>query len=438
QKGQEMIFERRYDEAMAFFKRVEKLYPHSPIGIFGQMAIYEVSMLEREDFHLQNEFLTAAEEGGKVVKNVMQRYHPPLEEGAPGRIMELPPMIFFAGCVVSPFKTMESEQVWQYVKLLTKIRCGAQFVISQLGFDMKKYAELLRLIRDQHLSTPLIANVFVPTLSVAKIMNSGRVPGVILPDKLLQRMQDEAKGADRGEEARLLRAAKMVAVLRDTGYSGVHLGGNNLSFDSISFLLDKAETFVGTGQQLVEEVHFPEPSTWYLYGNCSRAPRKRNFPILFAANDLLHRQIFCEDGHLFPLAAKISHTAEKSHSLRRFYTFFEHLIKKILFRCRMCGDCTLAESSYLCPQYGCPKRMINGPCGGSNNGFCEVYPNERLCFWVRAYQRGITPDCHHINGLPMLPPKDWSLNTSSSWLNFFSGRDHCRLKSKDRKLKAES
>ena len=356
------------------------------------------------------------------------RHHAPLEKGAPGQVMALPPMDFFAGCVVSPFKTRESEQVWQYVKLLTKIRSGAQFVISQLGFDMKKYEELLRLVREQQLTIPLIANVFVPTLSVAKIMNKGRVPGVILPDSLLQYMQDEVKRPDHGEEARLLRAAKMVAVLRDMGYAGVHLGGNKLSFQSISFLLDQAETFIGKKEELWEEIHFPEPSTWYLYDHCTPAPRKRNLPILFSVNDMTHRQIFCKDGPLFPLAAKISKTAEKHHCFRRFYIFCEHLIKKILFRCRMCGDCTLAESSYLCPQSGCPKRMINGPCGGSNNGYCEVYPEERLCFWVRAYHRGIEPECNHIHGLESLPPKDWSLNTTSSWLNFFSGRDHCKLK----------
>ncbi len=361
------------------------------------------------------------------------RHHSPLKKGASGRIMELPSMNFFSGCVVSPFKTMESEQVWQYVKLLTKIRCGAQFVISQLGFDMEKYEELLRFVRDQKLSIPLIANVFVPTLSVAKIMNSRRVPGVILPDRLLQCIQEEAKEADRGEEARLLRAAKMVAALRDMGYAGVHLGGNNLNFGSISFLLDNAEAFTGKRQELREDIHFPEPSTWYLYDDCSQEPRKRNLAILFAANDLVHKQFFCKEGCFFSLAEKISNIAERNPSLRRFYTFFEHLIKKILFRCRMCGDCTLAESSYLCPQSGCPKRMINGPCGGSSNGFCEVYPEERLCFWVRAYQRGIEPDCNHINGLESIPPKDWSLNTTSSWLNFFSGRDHCRLKNKERR-----
>ncbi len=353
------------------------------------------------------------------------RCHSTIKKGAPGGIMDLPPMDFFAGCVVSPFKTLESEQVWQYVKLLTKIRNGAQFVISQLGYDMKKYEELLRLINDQRLSIPLIANVFVPSLGVARIMNKGRVPGVILPDTLLTRMEEEAKQADSGEEARLLRAAKMVAVLQRMGYAGVHLGGNNLNFDKLSFLLDKAKEF--KGRNLQEEVHFPEPFTWYLHDDCSRQSKKKSFPFLFNANDLIHRQVFTENGRLFPMAKKISQGVLKNKQLQRLYTLAEHLCKKLLFHCRMCGDCTLAEANYLCPQSGCPKRMINGPCGGSINGYCEVYPKERFCFWVRSYHRGPDPDCKNIHALSALPPKDWSLDKTSSWLNYFSGKDHCRL-----------
>ncbi len=365
------------------------------------------------------------------------RHHCPLNKGVPGEVMDLPLMDFFAGCVVSPFKTMESEQVWQYTKLLTKIRCGARFVITQLGYDMRKYEELLRFVREHHLNIPVMANVFVPSLTVAGIMNKGRVPGVILPDSLLQRMQEEAKTSDKGKEARLLRAAKMIAALRGMGYAGVHLGGNNLDFTSISFLLDHAESFFKKGQDLRDEFHFPEPSTWYLYKDCSHAPRKRNFPVLFSLNDLVHRQVFNKNGQLFPLAKKISLAAENNTTLRRLYTFLEHLGKKLLFHCRMCGDCTLAESSYLCPQSGCPKKMINGPCGGSNNGYCEVYPKERLCFWVRSYHRGIEPDCNNIHEQKWLPPKDWSLDNSSSWLNFFAGRDHCKVKDEGKKMKAE-
>ena len=353
------------------------------------------------------------------------RHHSAVEKGAPGQIMDLPPMDFFAGCVVSPFKSLESEQVWQYVKLLTKVKNGARFVISQLGYDMKKYRELLQFLRDQQLSIPLVANVFVPSLGVARVMNNGLVPGVILPDSLLASMEDEARHEDGGEEARLLRAAKMVASLEEMGYSGVHLGGNNLSFEKISFLLDKAEEF--KGQNLQEEVHFPEPSTWYLYDDCSPKIRERSQSLIYNANDLVHRQVFTEKGAFFPLARRVSLGALQHKQLRQLYTLLERLCKKLLFHCRMCGDCTLAESNYLCPQNGCPKRMINGPCGGSINGYCEVFPKEQLCFWVRSYRRGPDPDCKTLHERPVLPPKNWSLNQTSSWLNFFSGKDHCKI-----------
>jgi len=352
-----------------------------------------------------------------------------VKKGAPGRQMALPAMDFFAGCVVSPFKTLESEQVWQYVKLLTKIANGAEFVISQLGFDMKKYQELIQFIQSRQLDTPVIANVFVPNLTVARIMNKGLVPGVILPDALLQKIEKESENSDKGEKSRLQRAAKMIATLRDSGYSGVHIGGNNLSFDAVSFILDEADLFTETAQH--DDVHFPEPHTWYFYENCATNDTSRKNSIVFRINDTVHKQIFAPGGALFPLARSISLRCQNNKILKKLYTFFEHVSKKLLFHCRMCGDCTLAEANFLCPQSGCPKRMINGPCGGSINGFCEVYPKECLCFWVRSFNRGKNPECRKIEQSQLLPPKDWSLNRSSSWLNYFSGKDHCHLADKE-------
>ena len=351
-----------------------------------------------------------------------------LKKGAPGSQMALPAMDFFTGCVVSPFKILKSEQIWQYSKLLTKIANGAQFVISQLGFDMYKYQELIRFIQDKELDIPVIANVFVPNLTVAGIMNRGLVPGVILADSLLQTMTKEAKTPDRGEEARLLRAAKMIAVLRDNGYAGIHIGGNNLNFEAISFILDQAEQF--DGKTVAEDVHFPEAQTWYLDQNSSSKKAKRERSMFFLLNKTIHEQVFVTDGVFFPLAKAISLRCQHSKILTNIYTAFEHICKKILFRCRMCGDCTLSEANFLCPQSGCPKKMINGPCGGSIKGFCEVYPKERLCFWVKSYNNGTQPVCGTLRANKLLPPKDWSLNHSSSWLNYFSGKDHCHLPDK--------
>jgi methylenetetrahydrofolate reductase (NADPH) len=258
-------------------------------------------------------------------------------------------------------------------------------------------------------------------------MNKGKVPGVLIRDDLLNTTEAEAKHSDKGKEASLLRAAGMIATLKEMGYSGVHIGGNNLSFADISFLLDQAESFTTAKDHTIPTINYPIADSWYLYEQCNAKPEKKPLSITYFINETVHKQFFEPTGFLFPLAKKISFYARQKTTFRRLYTLIEHLSKKILFRCRMCGDCTLADSSYLCPQSGCPKKMINGPCGGSNNGYCEVYPNEKRCFWVRSYQRGTNPSCTNINIIGPLPPKDWSLNGSSSWLNYFSGKDHNKL-----------
>ena len=351
------------------------------------------------------------------------------KKNAPGRNIALPPMDFFTGCVVSPFKLLESEQVWQYTKLLTKIASGAQYVISQLGFDMLKYKELKQFMQHTHPNIPLLANVFIPTLAVARVMNRGLVPGVLFPDTLLKCMTEEAQRGDNGNEARLLRAAQMIAALQKTGYDGVHIGGNNLDFTALSFLLNKTESFMETSRYDTN-IHFPQSGTWYLKQekDCPQTPVKRKTGLSFALNNTIHKQLFAPEGLFFSLAKKFSLACDRNKYSRRCYTFIEHLGKTLLFRCRMCGDCTLAEANYLCPQSGCPKKMINGPCGGSINGFCEVYPKERLCFWVRSFNHGTTPSCNKIQENKILPPKNWALNRSSSWLNYFTGKDHCKLK----------
>ena len=92
---------------------------------------------------------------------------------------QLPPPILFKGCVVSPFKTTEAEQVWQYAKLLHKVRAGADFIITQLGYDKRKFTELMTFLKLNDINLPVLGNVFIPTLPVARALATGRIPGVL-------------------------------------------------------------------------------------------------------------------------------------------------------------------------------------------------------------------------------------------------------------------
>jgi len=56
-------------------------------------------------------------------------------------------------------------------------------------------------------------------------------------------------------------------------------------------------------------------------------------------------------------------------------------------RCRACGDCFLNETGGVCPIAMCAKSMLNGPCGGSVEGKCEVGNYVNDCGWIMIYDR---------------------------------------------------
>lgn len=65
-------------------------------------------------------------------------------------------------------------------------------------------------------------------------------------------------------------------------------------------------------------------------------------------------------------------------NIRRFGQFEQ--------RCSLCGDCRLTDTGGICPVTVCAKGLLNGPCGGMEDGRCEV-DNERPCTWVTIYER---------------------------------------------------
>ena len=54
--------------------------------------------------------------------------------------------------------------------------------------------------------------------------------------------------------------------------------------------------------------------------------------------------------------------------------------------CAQCGQCVLGETAGICPLTACHKGLLNGPCGGTNNGKCEV-DKEKDCAWTLIYER---------------------------------------------------
>lgn len=96
----------------------------------------------------------------------------------------------------------------------------------------------------------------------------------------------------------------------------------------------------------------------------------------------------------------------------------EALMKGMVFDCRTCGQCVLRQTRLICPMV-CPKGLRNGPCGGTLDGMCEVYP-DKACVWVRIHERQVTGG---FDTPVLLPSPDARLFNTSSYLNFLDGRD---------------
>lgn len=74
-------------------------------------------------------------------------------------------------------------------------------------------------------------------------------------------------------------------------------------------------------------------------------------------------------------------------------------------QCAGCGNCILHLTGGLCPVARCAKSLLNGPCGGSQNGKCEINPDVS-CIWQKIHDRLERLDCKE-KMLEVAPIRDW-------------------------------
>ncbi len=365
-----------------------------------------------------------------------------LEAGAGGKSLRLEPTDFLLGAVASPFKVTEASALMQYLKLEKKLRAGAHFVVTQLGYDARKSAEFIRYVRQVLGSqVPVLGSVYVLSAGAARFMNRGEVPGCYVVDRLVEDLAEEAKSPDKGRGARLERAARQVAILKGLGYNGAHVEGLNLKFADVTEIMERAESIGGNWREHVERFDYSPAGSFFLYegaehfdfvrNGAGAALRRTRRPAVaspvFWAMRLLHRLIFVEGSPGYRLMVRLSRFAEKKPFWYRLGSFLELAVKRLLFDCRQCDDCALFEMYYLCPESQCPKGQRLGPCGGSRiDGSCEVFADHR-CVWERVYPRACNR--RQLDKLRyIIPPRNWKLYETSSWINYYLKYDHSAVK----------
>jgi len=347
---------------------------------------------------------------------------------------------FFLGCVVTNHKRREREVMPQYFKLRKKVEAGAGFVINQIGWDTRKDDELLRWIRREELPVSVLANVYLLSRPAARAFNQGKIPGVIVTDELLALAEREGASPDKGRAFFVDLAAKHVAVARGLGFDGAYLGGH-MPASTFGEILDRAGSFADDDwRALAQEIQYPFADEFYFFEpdpdtklssdevNAayldSRRRRKTELrvPLKYRFSRRLHTAVFEADSPLFPAGRAFYRAVEKAPPVQKVFHAAEQAAKVPLFGCRDCGDCSLPEIAYVCPESQCAKNQRNGPCGGTREGLCEVYDTE--CIWSQAYERlkAYGEEESMLDG-PVIV-KDNALARTSAWANAFLGRDH--------------
>ncbi len=342
---------------------------------------------------------------------------------------------FFIGCAVSPFKSKEAECFAQYYKLCKKVSAGARFVITQLGYDARKFQELLQIQKKLGLEMATLGSLYVLTPKAARVMNSGKVPGAVVTRELLETVQGEWREKNRGRVAAIERSARLGVVLKGLGYRGVHIGGVLSSFDMVAGILDRMSQIEKGWEEYLPEFNFPQKNGFYLFPNerekgqassifpQSKESEKPLDKALFQFMRGVHHTFFRFDAPFASIYAKICSWLDRHRFGRMLFNLTEDPLKKLLLSCRKCGDCGIHHLAFLCPESQCPKRIRNGACGGSKEGMCEVYP-DRECVWVLTYRRWASIGQVERMTRGCVPPRIWELDRTSSWLNFHLRRDH--------------
>ncbi len=342
---------------------------------------------------------------------------------------------FFTGCAVSPFKKTKGECHAQYAKLCKKIAAGAQFVITQLGYDVQKFQELLLMEDRLGIRQPTLGSLYYLTPRIARIMNGVKIPGAVVTDGLIRKVEKEWTTPAEGRKAAIERSAKLGAILKGIGYRGIHIGGIQKNFDTVGKILDRMGEIEKDWKDFIPEFEFPQPGGFYFFSRHPEsglsdgkpnetepepAPTRKN---LFNLMRDAHSLFFSFDSPIAGLMEKFCRWADKSRFGGILVSLVEDPTKKLFLDCLKCGDCGIVHVAFLCPESQCPKHIRNGACGGSYNGRCEVYPDRR-CIWYRAFNRLAT--CGETGEMRKgcIPPRMWELNDTSSWVNFHLRRDH--------------
>lgn len=289
------------------------------------------------------------------------------------------------GAGVNPYKYNSADQYLQYYKMIRKVACGADFIVTHVGWDMKKLQELQWYLQMREIGVPVIARLVLLNADDIRRIDRNLFPGVCISRPFAAALQRESDmSANQSMAAQLQRLALQIVGCRLLGYSGVQIAGIR-DVQTLDMVLKR-----------VEEVtpHYPSYASWV--GAWNEHHRAMEFSPLAGAyyvfRNLLSPELRMYDPEKceltecpFPQATRrdILQSALLDLCLsEKIPEAVGKVLASIVSPGRITDRKQLAYCFNLCP-HTCPKELVYGACGGSQpDGICEF--GHELCFFHRV------------------------------------------------------
>ena len=291
---------------------------------------------------------------------------------------------FFSGVQFNPFHYDHNTVFASYNALADKLAAGAQFVVSQSGWDMLQNQTLAWFMTKGSFFLPMIAHLTLLTPDKAEKIVAGKLPGIRMSPAFCKLLEQELSGSKAQFEAAQYRRIELQSAgCRLMGYSGVQISGVDfpgkaqILASRIRAALQEFRSF----EHWLDEYNIHQasaemsggPACYHLYDRVLRRPYPFDEPPQI--NDPGEAEISWKEKFSYHLKRFFFSKADKQRPGRDF------LLKKLLANCQHCDKCTLPQNNFICIA-NCPKRLENGPCGAvKEDGRCEITGTE--CIFVK-------------------------------------------------------
>ncbi|RZG65738.1 methylenetetrahydrofolate reductase [Acinetobacter bouvetii] len=325
---------------------------------------------------------------------------------------------FCIGVAFNPFKYTEAERDAQYLKLHKKIKAGADFIITQLGYDIEALKQAQAFLTQHHYAQKILACVMPLSLARAKFMLKHKVAGIVITQHMLNVLEEEQQAGL--SERVYLRCALQILICKQLGFAGIDLSACHKPEEQ-ALLESYVEQYHDLDLNALEKLW---KALWRVESGKEFQPALSCFSRPPSSSQLIkyHQLHFMHDALFDSNFAKgigrfiFNSPFWERRPAAKTLLKTEYISKHGIVGCESCGQCRLGDTLYICPET-CPKGLANGPCGGTSLDRCEF--GDREC--IHSVKARIAKAVEQTQVLKekLIPAVPIEVRGTSSWKNWY-------------------